>query len=682
MCTLLVLSIAAIAQKDWEDNAKRAFENSQYFSAVDHYKKAISKQKKSSLKAEYNYKIAECYQKMWDPKNAEVYFQRAINLNYDDPEVYRKIADVQRTSGKYDDALENYKAYQTKVPESFYAKEGIRSCKTARKWEKNPTRWMVQEVTALNSLLDDYSPAYGSTNDVLYFSSSRDGAMGDQMDSKGVPYCDIWESKSDAKGGWKIPVPLETSSEINTEIHEGAATLIGKKEKNVLYFTRCPYVKKQNIGCDIWKVEKGGSDWKKPEKIQGLKDSIVYTVGHPAMSHDGKIMVFAADIPAEGHQGGRDLWITRYDKKKDEWVSPINLGSEINSSGDESFPYIRKDGRLLYSSNGFVGMGGLDIFVAEREAKKWKWGSPKNMQYPINSHGNDFGIIFEVDPKTKKDTERGYFTTNRNPEKRTDIWSFRLMPYEHMLEVILVDSDSKKPIPNATVTLKGGGKSYELSTGSDGKVLFEKLDEKTRYVLENNTYLIVAVADQYLLGKDKITTVGLKENTRFVKQFELKYTDPKIEIDFPEVRYELDQDELMVIKDSIDSKDSLDFLYETLVDNPKIIIQLQAHTDFRGSDKYNLDLSKRRAKSCVDYLISKGIPSSRMIPKGYGERKPYKKNLANGQYVELTERYINSLSTKLDKEHAHQVNRRTTFSVISWDYVPKPGDPGYDSGNP
>ena len=559
-------------------------------------------------------------------------------------------------------------------------KSGYDQFVEAREWEKSPTRWLVQEVTQLNTVLDDWAPGYGATNDVILFSSTREGSTGDHLDPKGIPFSDIWESKVDAKGDWKVPVPLETTAEINTDIHEGTPTLIGSRKKDVMYFTRCPHVKKENIGCDIWKVAKKGRNWGAPEMIMGLKDTVMYTVGHPALSHDGKVMVFASDIPADGHQGGKDLWITHYNRREKAWDPPINLGPEINSSDNESFPYIRKDGNLFYSSNGHVTMGGLDIFIAEKSADEWKWGSPKNMQYPINSHGDDFGIVFEVDAKTRKDLDRGYFTTNRNREKRTDIWSFRLKPLEHMLEVIVIDADKKTPVPGATVTVKGGGKSYQLTTGKDGTVLYEKIDANLRYILEESTYDINAVAENYLLGKDKITTVGLKENTKFVKQFELKFTSPEIEIKFPEVRYELDKYDLMVIQDSINSQDSLNFLYQTLVDNPTIIIQLQAHTDFRGSDSYNERLSQNRAKACVDYLVTKGIPAERMVPKGYGEKRPYRKSLANGEMLELSEKYITKLPTKLEQEQAHQMNRRTTFTVISWDYVPKPGDPGYDSG--
>jgi outer membrane protein OmpA-like peptidoglycan-associated protein len=156
------------------------------------------------------------------------------------------------------------------------------------------------------------------------------------------------------------------------------------------------------------------------------------------------------------------------------------------------------------------------------------------------------------------------------------------------------------------------------------------------------------------VAKDQITTVELNESTTFIKEFFVQpISDEPIE--FPEVQYELDKARLLE-----NSKDSLDYLFDILVDNPTIIIELQAHTDSRASDAHNMDLSNRRAQSCVDYLISKGIDPERLKPRGYGETR-----------LRITDSQISQMSTEAEKEAAHQKNRRTEFSVVSFDYVPQ-----------
>jgi peptidoglycan-associated lipoprotein len=362
------------------------------------------------------------------------------------------------------------------------------------------------------------------------------------------------------------------------------------------------------------------------------------------------MLIFSSDM--EGGSGGKDLWMITYDKKSKTWSKPKNLGSPINTPGDEMFPFIHKDGTLYFASNGHLGMGGLDIFRAEKIGEG-TWGNVANMRYPINSPADDYGIIFEGEK------ERGFFTSNREGSMGgDDIWRFNLPPLLFVLQGVITDVDTKKPIPDATIKIIGSdGSVAEVKSDATGFYKFAE-NGNERYLNPNTSYTITVSAKDYLNGKGKETTVGLKESTTFVKDFALQTTKKK-EIRFPEVLYDLGKYTLRP-----ESEDSLMFLYQTLIDNPTIVIELSAHTDSRGSDKSNQILSENRAKSCVDFLISKGIDPERLVPKGYGETR-----------LLVTDAEIAKLKTVEEKEAAHQKNRRTVFSVIRSDYVPKGGLP-------
>jgi peptidoglycan-associated lipoprotein len=295
------------------------------------------------------------------------------------------------------------------------------------------------------------------------------------------------------------------------------------------------------------------------------------------------------------------------------------------------YPYIADDDKTLYfSSNYHLGMGGLDIFKAAKGTDGKFTKAPENLKYPMNSAGDDFGIIFEG----KK--IKGYFTSNREGGKGSDdIYSFILPPLNFNLTGTVVSEEGNEPVTNAFIHLKGSnGDMFEFKTAADGKYNF-KLKENTSYEVTVGTDKST-VSQTFKLGflanKDmgKLTTVDENESKDFVKDFAL--TPVKAEIRFPAVLYALGKADLLVdvagtdpsndTRKPLNSKDSLNFLYQTLMDNPSIIVELQSHTDSRGSDAKNQVLSEARAKSCVDYLINeKKVPVDRLKFKGWGEKK-------------------------------------------------------------
>jgi len=422
----------------------------------------------------------------------------------------------------------------------------------------------------------------------------------------------------------------------------------------VMYFTRCGKNKKQVITCEIFKATKKGNSWEPEEKpIDFGIDSVdKWNFRHPTISPDEQVMVFSSDWQT-GSRENSDLFISMFDKKSKTWGKPVNLGTGINTPGKEGFPYIHDDGSLYYSSDGLLGMGGLDIFKAEKKSKdKWEWQNPTNLKYPMNSAEDDFGIIFDG----KK--ERGYFSSNREGTKgMDDIWTFILPPLEFSLDGVVTDCKNKVALQGASVRI----------TGSDGSSLEDKTDKAGYYKFKLNpnvSYVVMVFADKtsstFAQGyfnlpegeKGKMTTVGEDASKAFKKDFCLAPFEK--EIRFPEVQYDLAKATLRP-----ESKDSLNYLVTLLTDNPTLVIELAAHTDSRGSDEANLKLSQARAKSCYDYLVDeKHINPARIVPKGYGEKQ-----------LKFSDKEINALKTKQEQEAMHQKNRRTVIRVLKTDFV-------------
>ncbi|MEO6882659.1 MAG: OmpA family protein [Bacteroidia bacterium] len=636
-------SVSVKAQKNFTKDADMAFQGQQYFNAIELYKKAYAKVKKKDEKARIIFQTAECYKDINDTKQAESWYQKAVKAKYPDPKATLYLADMKKINGKYDEALIEYNNYKQMVPSDPRGEDGAKSCELAQKWKDNPTRYDVENMSMINSRDEDFAPAYGDRkHKSLIFSSTRPGAIGDKTDlNTGQTYSDLYTTTVDKNGKWSTPVSL--AAPINSEYNEGAAEMDNKDK--MIYFTRCGVVKNSQAKCQLYVATKKGSGWGDPELLPFCVDSFAF--GHPSISEDGMTLFFSSDMP--GGQGGKDIWFSKYDKKAKKWGNPINAGPEINTPQDEMYPYIRDDNTLYFSSNGHLGMGGLDIYSAQKIGDD-KWGKVTNMLYPINSSGDDFAIIFDGK------NERGYLSSNRDGGKGSDdIYSFVLPPLIFTIQGVVADKESKQPIPNATVKLLGSdGSSVEATTDKAGMYKFAE-NGKDRYVNPNTSYVISASATDFIKTANssaKETTVGVNEAKIFIHNFELQSAPKGKEISFPQVLYDVNKATLRP-----ESKDSLNALYQTLVDNPTITIELDANTDQRGSRALNIKLSQARAQSCVSYLISKGIDSVRMTPKGWAFDRPL---------VSMKE--INKMKTKEEKEAAFQKNRRTSFRVLSTDY--------------
>lgn len=520
------------------------------------------------------------------------------------------LADVLKNQQRYEEAIVEYNNYKKEMPSDSRGENGVKSCELAKQWKdaKNTpeTRLKVENMALINSKESDFSPAYADKKFTsLIFTSTRQGATGSIDITTGQNHSDLYEAKLDKNGKWSTPAPLATT--IISKMNEASVSV--SKKGDVMFMTRCPEAKNKQLKCQLYVCKKQGPSWAEPELLPFCVDSIAF--GHPSINATGDVLYFTAKLA--GGYGGKDIWKSTYNKKDKAWGEPVNLGPTVNTQGDEMYPYIADDDKTLYfSSNYHLGMGGLDIFKAEKSADGKFVKAPENLKYPMNSAGDDFGIIFEG----KK--MKGYFTSNREGGKGSDdIYSFILPPLNFNLTGTVVSDEGNEPVTNALIHLKGSnGDMFEFKTLADGKYNF-KLKENVSYevtVATDKSTVSQTFKLGFLANKDmgKLTTVDENESKDFVKDFAL--TPVKAEIRFPAVLYALGKADLLVdvagtdpsndTKKPLNSKDSLNFLYQTLMDNPTIIVELQSHTDSRGSDAKNQILSEARAKSCVDYLIN------------------------------------------------------------------------------
>ncbi len=673
--SLIFLSFSLNAQKNSRlyKEALKIYYNENYCEGADKCEAAYKLltrrgDKAKKLKGDMAYKTATCYRMTERFKDANEWYERCKLLDYqkEDPEVLLHNAEMLQQMGEFEKAIKDLEEYKKLVPNDVLADVRIQSCKSAKDFIANKTKYVVENQRNINKPEFDMAPVFGDRKESrLYFSSSRAGSMGGGTDPRSCEnYMDLWYSQMDKKGNWGVPTLLPDEG-INTEDNEGTVCFDGGNKR--MFFTRCPNVKKQNLGCEIWlSLKKGRDGWKEPKKLE-LKTNDTISVGHPCVSDDGKTLVFASDML--GGYGGRDLWITTYVRKTDSWTAPKNLGPEINTSGDELFPTFGPNGDMFFSSDGHPGLGNLDIFKATKVGDEFKWENASNMGYPINSESADYAL-YELN------ASEGYFTSERKSENgdiKPDIYKYELPPNLFGLRVNVAEKgDLSNKIDGAKVVAKGSdGSTWEGYTNRNGTISWDKKPNGDRYVNIETSYTVVVSKEGYYDNPPAgFTTVGEPQGRTILMDMALLPIKP---IRLPEVRYPLSRWNLLV-DETINSKDSLLFVLELLEEYPGLILELSSHTDARGTDRSNQILSEKRAKTCVDFLVKeKGVDPRRLKAKGQGERQPATwKNPETGEMIVLTEAYINQFKTtdKAKFDMLHQLNRRTEARVISMDFVP------------
>jgi peptidoglycan-associated lipoprotein len=648
LCCFSLLLTASCGVGRRLKKADAVYEAGGYDRAANLYRKIAPKIKDRDQKAQVFFKSGEAYRKSGNAASAGRVYDQAIRNKYPDPAVFFRNAEAALMNGNMEKAQKQLESFRELEPNS---QQGLVLQKSYELIASNPPDglYKVENVREFNSRFHDFAPAFASSDyETLVFTSSRKEGKGSKAyEVTGQKNTDLFKVAM-SKKGWGKPAPLDN---VNTDDEEGAAVL--NYNYTIMYFTRCRQERGEKYGCSIMLSKMQGDSWSDPEDLKLVSDSMI--AAHPALSADGLTMYFSSNI--FGGYGGSDLWkITRENESDNLWSEPLNLGSQINTPGNEMFPFVRKD-TLYFASNGHPGYGGLDIYRAYRNSSEiW---TVENMGKPINSIADDFGIIFE------NENERGYFSSRRKGGRGgDDIYSFRLdIPVvEYAMEGVVRDAKTKALIARAEVVLNGSdGTSLKRTTEKDGAFQFR---------LSGNTeYIAIVRREGYFAQKSKtVSTEGLKESTTFTEN--LLMTSLREIVEIPNIFFEFGKADL-----SRESTGALDELIALMNDNPKIVVSLIAHTDNRGTDATNMQLSQRRAQAVVDYLIINGIDEERLNAKGMGESQPRKitEEIA-GKYTflktgqTLSEEFINALQDNEQKETCHALNRRTEIQVESSDY--------------
>jgi peptidoglycan-associated lipoprotein len=645
------LGVQAFAQTDLTADADRMYERDGFAEAAAEYTKVYPRIKNKDEAGRVAYLIGECYRQIMNLPAAEEWLKKSVGLKYGDshPEVFLCYGDVMIVQHEFEEAKEWFVTYRDQGGDAVVANQRIEAVESAAlALDEPPARYVLENMLLLNSEAFDFGAAFSSKKgDELVFSSSRSAATGTAEDPiTGEAYMDLFTSTQDKKERWSTPEPLVGA--VNTAANEGTVAFDAKYK--TMYFTRCVTEGTSNFACDVYRSANMGGRMG-PAEVIALVDrnqDNSSQVGHPAFTPDNAFLMFASDMP--GGFGGKDIWYVSYDAKKDAFGTPVNMGSTVNTEFDEMFPRIRFDGTLFFASQGWGGMGGLDICeAAPVPGSTMKFEQAIPMKYPINSTSDDFGIVF------KEGLNEGLLTSSRPGGRgRDDIYSFRLPEQEFCYRANVYDYDTGNPL-QATVLVQGtDGKSYTLTADAEGSV---SLCEKDQIVKEV-TYGVDVRMQGYIGTGDRFSTVGLTESTTFAREYFLKEIVTNVEYPMPLVLYPFNQATLLVNAE-VNSEDSLNYLVDLLTRNESLVIQLESHTDSRGDAKYNKELSQRRAQTCVDYLIARGIDARRVVAVGKGEEQ-----------LLVSDAAIAAMKSDADKDKGHQANRRTVFRIIATDFVP------------
>lgn len=622
----------------------------EYAEAAGQYRRAYNQTaaKEKAQRGSIAYKMGDAYRQYGNVARATSAYQNAARYHYTDTLTYFYLGEMLCQQGNYKGAAMAYQSFLDSVPADTRSELMLDNCVSAPLMKQKGSPYTVKLFSLFNGSRSDYSPAYmGNEATQLYFTTTRPSVKGDVSEITGMKNGDIYFAKKDEKGKWKVPEAVE--GEVNTDFDEGACCFT--PDGKTMYLTVCRTDPSYPRMAEIWMSNRTDAKWSKPTAVKISADTLS-SYAHPAVSPNGQWLYFTSDMP--GGMGGLDLW--RVELTKSHGMGRLeNLGSDINTAGDECFPSFRPTGELYFSSDNRQGnMGGLDIYRAKEDTVKHHW-NVEHLPYPVNSNGDDFGITFEGLHN------RGFFSSNRSTGGRgwDKLYEFS---YPEVLQTVkgwVYEQDGYE-LPQAVVYMVGSdGTNEKVSVMSDGS--FEQpLKPAT-------SYLFLATCQGYLNVRAELRTDTAEVEKQHVLQFPLPSISSPVLV--RNVFYEFDKATL-----TENSREALDRLTTMLKENPNVTIELSAHCDYRGNAAYNLNLSQRRAESVVTYLTEHGIAADRLTAKGYGKEVP---KIVNKKLTEtysflhegdtLTVPYITKLPED-QQEICNALNRRTEFRVLRTTY--------------
>lgn len=610
-----------------------------------------------TMKQYLDHQIAWCYMEMKDYPRSEIHFRSTANeAAYPHDLYYFGLALM--NNQKYDTAitvLEQYIRSEKATDElSHAAKVAITGCHFAmeKAGEDKETRVFLTDTAVFHRGTSNFAAMYFNNDRSLMFTSARPGGVILEEEQNSAYLLDLYYTELNENGSWNPATNF--GRPLNSAQHDAASSF---NNNNVIFYTR-------------WNDEKRDQQHIYLARLLNMKfyeayklDSAVNVPGYksiqPFVSMDGKTLFFSSNRP--GGFGGMDIWKIAIDSSGNVQGQAENLGALVNSDQDEVTPFFHEvSSTLFFSSRGHGGIGGLDIFKSYFDRETGSYQLPVNMGEPINSSKDDAYMIWDTR------LSRGYLSSDREPCDGGScyaIYEVNNEPIHIYLSGYSYDKETEEILPNCKLTfkdVKGESPSFTLMTDENGYY--------SKELSYGQEWFIKCQKQNYFADATSVNTNYITETTSITRDFYLNPI-PQQEIEIDGIEYDFNSANLRP-----QSKQILDKLVEFLELDNDIRIEINSHTDARGSDVYNLDLSQRRAKSCVDYLITQGIDPNRLIPIGYGETQPNtvqdpktKKPVLDeaGKPILLTEAYIDAKKTKKEREELHQRNRRTSFKVVA-----------------
>jgi outer membrane protein OmpA-like peptidoglycan-associated protein len=620
--------------------ADKSFEEFAFVDAIGLYEYAYEKDSTDNYVVK---RLSDANRNIGNTEEVERWLKKLIDRKVEVPEDIFNYSQALKSNGKYLLAEVWLKEYSELRPEDGRVNIQVSILEYIQFLMRDSVNFEIRDVS-LNTVGSEMGPAF--YKDKVVFSSTSIGAKtGANYKWNDLPYLHMYSATVNAGGDLTSPEPF--APKLKTAYHDGPVSFDQKKD--IIYFTRNNFVKGKisksrtdvvNLKIFIGKLDKG--EWNLTGSFQFNSDE--YSAGHPSIGKDGSIMYFASDMP--GGYGKSDLYFSVF--SNGQWSKPFNLGPKINTEGNEFFPFISSDGVVYFASDGHGGLGGLDIYFSVPE--QGIFINIENMGYPVNSAKDDFGLALD------STGVKGYYSSNRGGGKgNDDIYSLKINHVPVFIRGTVKDRDTKDVLADAAIkVIDENGKTIRSSiTRTDGQFEFE--------VSKGQQYIINVNKEFYSESERTLATSDLRPNDEvFAEIFLDQKIDetsnepaPKsmeeedgvplqvVEIDY--INYGLDQTEIKPEAAVI-----LDKLIALMKEFPDLEIRVESHTDSRGSDEYNMLLSKKRAKASFDYLSSKGVDPNRILYHGYGETKLLNK-CANG--VVCT-------------EEQHEVNRRSIVKVV------------------
>jgi len=618
----LSLGISSVfAQSSLVKKADKYYNRLQYVKAAKTYEKIVANGKAD----EHVYQnLADAYYQIFDTKNAEKYYAK-LAAKSDDPEVFYRYAQMLKANGKYEKSIPWMERFAKMKPADHRAIKFRENPNYLPKiLERDKDKFVVNELQNINTEYSDFGAK--PLGQKLYFVSARD-TNNKEYGWDEQPFLDIYQS--DYVDGVVSNIE-KVPGNVNTKYHDG--TFCFSPDGKTMYFTRDNYhereYKTDSTGISrlkLYSAKYVNGEWVNVKELPFNSDN--YSVGHPAMSPDGKKLYFSSDMP--GGMGQSDLYVVDV-KRYNKFGTPVNLGPNINTEGRENFPFISKKGDLYFSSDGHLGLGGLDVFVCKNV--DGKFSRPRNLGVPLNSGKDDFAIY--IDDNTKN----GFISSNRDATRIGDDNIYTIKNIKPVCDVLItttvVDAKTGKALAQASVTL----------TDKDGNPIKTKLTDdngQVDFLIECNQDIVVeARAEEYENNKQAVAATDDVEAAVKIALNPIEKIITAKELDINTIYFDFNKWNIRR-----DAAFELDKVVEAMTKYPELKIHIVSHTDTRGSKEYNQKLSEKRAKSTMEYIISKGIDASRLSAEGKGESEP-------------------AVKCNPCTEKQHQLNRRSEFIIV------------------